>query len=140
LSEFEPNILCFACNWCSYAAADIAGTSRIHYPPNVRLLRVMCSGMVDAEYVLKALEAGFDGVMVAGCHIGDCHYISGNIKAQEMVTRLKKLLHILGLEDERLMLKWIATSEGPIFAETIKEYVEQLKKLGPSPFRKELVT
>jgi len=140
LSEFEPNILCFACNWCSYAAADIAGTSRIHYPPNVRLLRVMCSGMVDAEYVMKALEAGFDGVMVAGCHIGDCHYISGNIKAQEMVTRLKKLLHILGLEDERLMLKWIATSEGPIFAETIKEYVEQLKKLGPSPFRKELVT
>lgn len=139
MSEFEPNILCFACNWCSYAAADIAGTSRIHYPPNVRLLRVMCSGMVDAEYVLKALEAGFDGVMVAGCHIGDCHYISGNIKAQEMVTRLKKLLHILGLEDERLMLKWIATSEGPIFAETIKEYVEQLKKLGPSPFRKELV-
>ncbi len=139
MSEFEPNILCFACNWCSYAAADIAGTSRIHYPPNVRLLRVMCSGMVDAEYVLKALEAGFDGVMVAGCHIGDCHYISGNIKAQEMVTRLKKLLHILGLEDERLMLKWIATSEGPIFAETIKEYVEQLKKLGPSPFRKEVV-
>lgn len=139
MSEFEPNILCFACNWCSYAAADIAGTSRIHYPPNVRLLRVMCSGMVDAEYVLKSLEAGFDGVMVAGCHIGDCHYISGNIKAQEMVTRLKKLLHILGLEDERLMLKWIATSEGPIFAETIKEYVEQLKKLGPSPFRKEVV-
>ena len=140
MSEFEPSILCFACNWCSYAAADIAGTSRIQYPPNVRLLRVMCSGMVDAEYVLKALEAGFDGVMVAGCHIGDCHYISGNIKAQEMVDRLKKLLHILGLEDERLMLKWIATSEGPIFAETIKEYVEQLKKLGPSPFRKELVT
>jgi F420-non-reducing hydrogenase iron-sulfur subunit len=139
VSEFEPSILCFACNWCSYAAADIAGTSRIQYPPNVRLLRVMCSGMVDAEYVLKALEAGFDGVMVAGCHIGDCHYISGNIKAQEMVARLKKLLHILGLEDERLMLKWIATSEGPIFAETIKEYVEQLKKLGPSPFRKELV-
>ena len=140
MNEFEPRLLCFACNWCSYSAADIAGTSRIQYPPNVRIIRVMCSGMVNPEYILKAFEIGFDGVLVAGCHLGDCHYISGNYKAQEMVGRLSKLLHILGLEDERLMLKWIATSEGPIFAETIKEFVEQLKKLGPSPFRKELVS
>ena len=139
MNEFEPRIICFACNWCSYAAADIAGTSRIHYPPNVRIIRVMCSGMVNPEYILRAFEGGFDGVLVAGCHIGDCHYISGNIKAQERIESLKALLHILGLEDERLKLEWIATSEGPIFAATIKEYVEQLKKLGPSPFRKELV-
>ena len=134
MNEFEPRILCFACNWCSYAAADIAGTSRIHYPSNVRIVRVMCSGMVNPEYVLRAFERGFDGVLVAGCHIGDCHYISGNIKAEERIGRLKKLVYILGLEDERLRLEWIATSEGPIFAETIKEYVEQLKRIGPSPF------
>jgi F420-non-reducing hydrogenase iron-sulfur subunit len=137
LSDFEPRILCFACNWCSYAAADIAGTSRLQYPPNVRLIRVMCSGMVSPSYILRALEKGADGVLVMGCHPGDCHYISGNHKAEEMVGRLKKLLDVLGLEEERLKLKWIATSEGPIFAKTIQEYVEQLKKLGPSVFRKD---
>ncbi|MDY6892562.1 MAG: hydrogenase iron-sulfur subunit [Chloroflexota bacterium] len=139
MSEFEPRILCFACNWCSYAAADIAGTSRLHYPSNVRVIRVMCSGMVSPEYVLKAFEEGFDGVMIAGCHIGDCHYISGNMRAEERIEKLKKLLHTLGLEDERLLLRWIATSEGPLFAETITQFVGQLKKVGPSPFRKELV-
>lgn len=138
-SDYEPRLLCFACNWCSYAAADIAGTSRLQYPPNVRIVRVMCSGMVSPDYVLKGLEDGFDGVIVMGCQLGDCHYISGNYRAQEMVDRLKKLLYVLGLEDERLKLKWIATSEGPIFVETIREYVEQLRGLGPSPFRKELV-
>jgi coenzyme F420-reducing hydrogenase delta subunit len=95
--------------------------------------------MVDPDYVLKGLEKGFDGVLILGCHLGDCHYIGGNYRAEEMVGRLKKLLHVLGLEDERLKLKWIATSEGPIFAETIREYVDQLRELGPSPFRKELV-
>ena len=139
MSEFEPRILCFACNWCSYAAADIAGTSRLHYPSNVRIIRVMCSGMVSPEYILKAFEDGIDGVMVAGCHIGDCHYISGNMRAEERIEKLSKLLHTLGLEDERLMLRWIATSEGPLFAEAIKEFVGQLKKVGPSPFGKELV-
>ena len=139
MSEFEPRIVCFACNWCSYAAADIAGTSRLHYPSNVRVIRVMCSGMVSPEYVLKAFEEGFDGVMIAGCHIGDCHYISGNMRAEERIEKLKKLLHTLGLEDERLLLRWIATSEGPLFAETITQFVGQLKKVGPSPFRKELV-
>lgn len=134
---FEPKIVAFTCNWCSYAAADLAGTSRIHYPPNVRTIRVMCSGMVDPIYVLRALESGFDGVLIAGCHIGDCHYISGNVKAQERVDRLRRLLRTLGLEDERLRLEWISAAEGGIFAETIEGYVDRLKELGPSPFRKE---
>ena len=137
VNGFEPKIVAFTCNWCSYAAADLAGTSRIHYPPNVRIIRVMCSGMVDPIYVLKAFEAGFDGVLVAGCHIGDCHYISGNVKAQGRIEKLRRVLHTLGLEDERLKLEWISAAEGGGFAETVKEHVGQLKELGPSPFRKE---
>jgi len=137
VNGFEPKIVAFTCNWCSYAAADLAGTSRIHYPPNVRIIRVMCSGMVDPVYVLKAFEAGFDGVLIAGCHIGDCHYLSGNVKAQDRIATLRRLLHTLGLEDERLKLEWISAAEGGGFAETIKEYVGQLKQLGPSPLRKE---
>jgi F420-non-reducing hydrogenase iron-sulfur subunit len=137
VNGFEPKILAFTCNWCSYAAADLAGTSRIHYPPNVRMIRVMCSGMVDPVYVLKAFEAGFDGVLIAGCHIGDCHYVSGNVRAQDRVARLRRLLQTLGLEEERLRLEWISAAEGGIFAETIEKYVGQLKELGPLPFRKE---
>ena len=134
---FEPKIAAFTCNWCSYAAADLAGTSRIPYPPNVRIVRVMCSGMVDPAYVLKAYEAGFDGVLIAGCHMGDCHYISGNVKAQDRIAALRRLLHTLGLEDERLRLEWISAAEGSGFAETVKDYVGQLKQLGPSPCRRE---
>jgi F420-non-reducing hydrogenase iron-sulfur subunit len=138
-AEFEPQIVAFTCNWCSYAAADLAGTSRVSYPPNVLLIRVMCSGMVDPIYVLKAFEKGFDGVLIAGCHIGDCHYISGNVTAEERIGKLKRLIHTLGLEDERLRLEWISTAEGGKFAETIKELVGQLKQLGPSPLRKEVM-
>jgi len=134
---FEPKIAAFTCNWCSYAAADLAGTSRIPYPPNVRIVRVMCSGMVDPAYVLKAYEAGFDGVLIAGCHMGDCHYISGNVKAQDRIASLRRLLHTLGLEDERLRLEWISAAEGSGFAETVEDYVGQLKRLGPSPCRRE---
>lgn len=137
MNGFEPKIVAFTCNWCSYAAADLAGTSRIHYPPNVRMIRVMCSGMVDPVYVLRAFETGFDGVLIAGCHIGDCHYISGNMKAQDRIAKLRRLLHTLGVEDERLRLEWISAAEGGGFAETIKELVGQLRELGPSPFRKE---
>lgn len=137
MSEFEPQIVAFTCNWCSYAAADLAGTSRISYAPNVRLIRVMCTGMVDPIYVLRAFEMGFDGVLVAGCHPGTCHYISGNLKAEERVKRLKRLLHTLGLDDERLRLGWYSASEGKKFADAITELVSQLKKLGPSPFKKE---
>lgn len=135
MTEFEPRIIVFACNWCTYAAADIAGTSRIQYPANVRIIRVMCSGMVAPEHISLALESGADGVLVAGCHPGDCHYISGNLKAEEKFRMVSKVVGMLGIEEERVRLKWIAASEGPIFAQTIKDMVEALKKLGPSPFR-----
>ena len=124
MAEFEPLIIAFACNWCTYAAADLAGTSRIQYPPNVRLIRVMCSGMVEPDYVFRALEGGADGVLIAGCH---------------HIERLKRMTHILGLEDERLRHEMISTSEGVIFARVIEDMVTQLKKLGPSPFKKERV-
>ncbi len=135
MAEFEPRIIAFACNWCTYAAADIAGTSRIQYPSNVRIIRVMCSGMVAPEHISLALESGADGVLVAGCHPGDCHYISGNLKAEEKFRMVSKVLHVLGIEDERVRLKWIAASEGPIFVQTIRNMVDELRKLGPSPFR-----
>jgi len=138
MDEFEPRIIAFACNWCTYAAADLAGTSRIHYPPNVRIIRVMCSGMIDPIYVLKAFEGGADGVLVAGCHYIDCHYLNGPIKCDAMFETLKRVVHVLGLEDERLRREMISTSEGTIFARVIEEMVDQLKKLGPSPFRREI--
>ena len=136
VTDFEPQILAFACNWCTYAGADLAGTSRIHYPPNVRIIRLMCSGMADPIYILRAFEKGFDGVLVAGCHIGDCHYISGNLKAESRISKLKQLLHTLGLEDERLRLEWISAAEGEKFAQTVEEFVSTLKKLGASPLKK----
>jgi len=137
MSEFEPRIIAFACNWCTYAAADLAGTSRIHYPHNVRIVRVMCSGMVDPVYALRAFEKGADGVLIAGCHYIDCHYLNGPVKCDAMFDKLKRLVHTLGLEDERLRREMISTSEGIIFARVIENMVAQLKKLGPSPFRKE---
>ena len=135
MAEFEPQIVAFCCNWCTYAAADLAGTSRIHYPPNVRIVRVMCSGMVNPIYVLKAFEGGADGVLVAGCHLADCHYLDGPVKCDAMIDKLRKVLHVLGLEDERLRREMISTSEGVLFARVIREMVEQLKKVGPSPFK-----
>jgi len=135
MAEFEPKLIAFACNWCTYAAADIAGTSRIHYPANVRIVRVMCSGMVDPIYILKAFEMGADGVLVAGCHEIDCHYLNGPLKCDAMFEKLKRVVNTLGLEDERLRREMISTSESPIFAQVIEEMVEQIKKLGPSPLR-----
>jgi F420-non-reducing hydrogenase iron-sulfur subunit len=135
MAEFEPQIVAFCCNWCTYAAADLAGTSRVHYPPNVKIVRVMCSGMVSPIYILKAFEGGADGVLVAGCHHSDCHYIDGPVKCDATVDRLRKVLRVLGLEDERLRRELVAASEGVVFARIIKEMVEQLKKLGPSPFK-----
>lgn len=136
MGNFEPRIIAFACNWCTYAAADLAGTSRIHYPPNVRVIRVMCSGMIDPVYALRAFEEGADGVLIAGCHYVDCHYLNGPAKCDAMVKRLRGLTHTLGLEDERLRRELISASEGTVFARVIREMVEQLKKLGPSPFKK----
>ena len=139
MNEFEPQLIAFACHWCSYAASDLGGTSRIQYPANVRIIRVMCSGMVDPIYILRAFEQGADGVLVTGCKPGECHYIFGNVRAEEMIIRLKKVVRTLGLEEERLKLKWISTSEGIVFATTVAEMVDELEKLGPTPFRKEIV-
>jgi F420-non-reducing hydrogenase iron-sulfur subunit len=135
MAEFEPQIVAFCCNWCTYAAADLAGTSRIHYPLNVRIIRVMCSGMVNPIYILKAFEGGADGVLIAGCHEADCHYIDGPVKCDATVDKLRKVLHVLGLDDERLRRELVAASEGVVFARIITEMVEQLKKIGPSPFK-----
>ncbi len=134
-SEFEPKIVGFLCNWCSYAGADLAGVSRIQYPSTLRIVRVMCSGRVDPVFILEAFKSGADGVLVAGCHPGDCHYLSGNYKSQRRVSMLKKVLEQLGLEPERLRLEWVSASEGDRFATVIKDMTEKIKKLGPSPLR-----
>ena len=130
---FEPRIVGFLCNWCSYAGADLAGVSRISYPTNIRIIRLMCSGRVDPVIVLETLAQGADGVMVMGCHIGDCHYITGNLQAERKINVLKKLLARTGLEVERLRLEWVSASEGGRFAELVKDFTEQIRKLGPSP-------
>lgn len=133
---FEPKIVGFLCNWCSYAGADLAGTSRIQYPPNIRIIRVMCSGSVDSMYILRALLEGADGVFVGGCHPGDCHYIDGNYKARRRMVLLENILDTLGLEKERVWLRWISASEGQKFADTMKEMTEAVRKLGPNPIAK----
>ncbi len=132
--SFEPRIVGFLCNWCSYTGADLAGTSRMKYPPNVRVVRVMCSGRVDPTFVLKALAEGADGVLIAGCHPGDCHYINGNIKTLRRFPLLKKMLSQFGIEDKRVRLEWVSASEGDRFAQIVKEMTEEIKKLGPSQF------
>ena len=138
--EYEPKLVGFLCNWCSYAGADLAGVSRFQYPTNLRVIRVMCSGRVHPAHILEAFKDGADGVLVAGCHIPtDCHYISGNFKAQRRVAMLKKLIEQLGIEPERLRLEWISAAEGDKFAKTIREMTEDLKKLGPSPVAKALM-
>jgi F420-non-reducing hydrogenase iron-sulfur subunit len=131
---FEPKIIGFLCNWCAYAGADLAGVSRIQYPPNIRIIRVMCSGRIDPAFVLEAFKDGADGVLVAGCHLpSDCHYISGNFKALRRITLLKKVLKGFGIEPERLRLEWISASEGDKFAAVVRDIVDEVKKLGPNP-------
>ena len=130
---FEPRIIGFLCNWCSYAGADLAGVSRIQYPPNIRIIRVMCSGRIDPAFVLEAFKDGADGVLVAGCHLpSDCHYISGNFKAMRRVNLLRRVLQDFGIEPERLRLEWVSASEGDKWAAVVKSMVDDLKKLGPS--------
>jgi F420-non-reducing hydrogenase iron-sulfur subunit len=133
--EFEPLIVGFCCNWCAYAGADLAGTSRREYPPNILIIRVMCSGMVHPNLVMNALTKGADGALIAGCHPGDCHYGGGNLKAQERAEAIKLMLEDFGLEQERFLLEWASTSEGDKFAKIIKDMVEDLKKLGPNPYK-----
>ena len=131
--SFEPKILGILCNWCSYAGADLAGISRKRYAPNVRIVRVMCSGRVEPVFILKAFAKGADGVLVLGCHPGDCHYAEGNYKALRRMPMLKKLLSQMGIEDERLRMEWVSASEGDRFAAIVDEMTEQVKKLGPFP-------
>jgi len=131
--EFEPNILGFLCNWCSYAGADLAGTSRMKYPTNLKSIRVMCSGRVDPTFVLEAFRKGVDGVLIAGCHPGDCHYQSGNYKTNRRVKLLKKLLEELGIEPQRVRFEYVSASEGQKFATMVTEFVAEIKKLGPNP-------
>jgi len=135
-SWFEPKILGFLCNWCSYAAADLAGMSRMEYPPNIRCIRVMCSGRVEPSFVLEALREGYDGVLIAGCHPpSDCHYQSGNLKARRRYYLLRKLLRELGINPDRVRLEWASASEGQRFAEIVRDFTEQLRRLGPNPIR-----
>ncbi len=133
--EFEPRIIAFLCNWCTYAGADLAGTSRLQYPPNVRVIRLMCSGALDPVYVIKALLEGADGVFIGGCHPGDCHYQNGNYKARRRVAILQKVLAQTGFDPDRVWLRWISASEGRLFADTMNELVETIRAKGPSPLR-----
>ncbi len=135
MDEYEPKIIAFLCNWCTYTGADLAGTSRLQYPANVRIIRLMCTGAVDTIYILKALIEGADGVLIGGCHPGDCHYQTGNYKARRRVVILKKILNQFGYDEERIWLRWISASEGKLFADTITEIVKELKEKGPNPVK-----
>lgn len=139
MAEYEPTIIAFVCNWCTYTAADLAGTSRLAYPPNTRLIKMMCTGMVDPKYVIKAFLEGADAVLISGCHPGDCHYINGNYKARRRVKLLKEILPKFGFDERRVKLTWIGASEGIDFAKTIKEMVNEVKALGPNETRTQLV-
>ncbi len=136
MAEFEPSIIAFVCNWCTYTAADLAGTSRIQYPPNVKIVRLMCSGAVDPIYVMKALLEGVDGVLIGGCHPGDCHYVSGNYKARRRMMILKTIVENMGIDPERIWVRWISASEGKQFAVIVKDMVEALKTKGPNSLKK----
>jgi F420-non-reducing hydrogenase iron-sulfur subunit len=133
--KYEPTIITFCCNWCSYAGADLAGVSRQQYPPNLRIIRVMCSGMVHPNLVIDALTKGADGVLMCGCHLGDCHYLEGNVKAENRKEAIQLMLEDFGLEPERFRLEWVSASEGPRFAELAREMTETVRALGPSPYK-----
>lgn len=134
--EFEPKILGILCNWCTYAGADLAGTSRIQYPPNVRVVRVMCTGRIDPAFILEAFSLGADAVLVSGCHIGDCHYIAGNFKARRRIALTRKVLEQYGIDPRRLKMTFVSASEGALWAEVVKDMVNTIKKLGPSNVQK----
>lgn len=129
--EWEPRIIGFLCNWCTYAGADLAGSSRLKYPANLRVVRVPCSGRVDPQFVLKALERGYDGVLVSGCHPGDCHYSKGNFFARRRLMLLQQFLEYLGIERERFHFDWISASEGQKFSEVVSTFTEQVRSVGP---------
>ena len=131
-SNWEPKIVAFLCNWCSYAGADLAGVSRIQYPCNLQIIRIPCSGRINPLYIVKALQSGADGVLVSGCHPGDCHYISGNLVARRKFALLKNFLIYLGFEPERVQYSWVSASEGGRFASLVEKVVDDIKRIGPS--------
>jgi len=135
ITAFEPRIVAFLCNWCTYTGADLAGTSRLQYPPNVRIIRTMCSSAVDPVYVLKPLLEGADGVLIGGCHPGDCHYQTGNYKTRRRYVALQEILKTSGIDARRVWLRWISASEGAYFAETVTQMVASLKAKGPNPLK-----
>jgi Coenzyme F420-reducing hydrogenase, delta subunit len=130
--DWEPKIVAIVCNWCTYAGADLAGISRIQYPPNVRIIRVPCTGRINPFYIVKALQDGADGVLVSGCHPGECHYISGNLVARRKFAALKSFLSYIGMEGDRTMFTWVSASEGDRFAQVIKGVTAKVKALGPA--------
>jgi F420-non-reducing hydrogenase iron-sulfur subunit len=130
-NQFKPRIVGFLCNWCSYSGADLAGTSRLKYSPNIDIIRVMCSGRVDPQFVLKAFQEGADGVLICGCHPGECHYAEGNFKAARRIPLLRKMLSQMGIDEGRLRLEWVSASEGERFAAIVNDMTEQVSKLGP---------
>jgi len=131
-NSYQPKILAFCCNWCSYAGADLAGVSRLQMPSNIRVVRVMCSGRVSPELVIRALVNGIDGIMILGCHPGDCHYSEGNYSTRRRVLVLKRLLEYVGIEPERFLLRWVSASEGARFADVVKEATDKIIALGPN--------
>lgn len=136
--EFMPRILAFLCNWCSYAGADLAGTSRLKYPPSILPIRVMCSSRVDPLFIVKAYLGGIDGVLIAGCHPGDCHYEKGNYYTRRRFALIKKIFEELDMEADRLLLSWISASEGPKYAKVATEFTEKIKKLGENPAKNKI--
>ena len=132
MKEWQPKILAILCNWCSYAGADLAGVSRIQYPANIRVVKVPCSGRVDPLFIMKSLQSGYDGILISGCHPGDCHYLSGNFVARRRFAVLKPLLEFIGIEPDRVQFSWISAGEGERFAQVITKVTEDVKKLGPA--------
>lgn len=135
---YMPNIIGFLCNWCAYTGADLAGTARLKFPPSLKVIRVMCSGRIDPLFVLKGFLKGADGVMMMGCHPGDCHYQKGNYNARRRFVMIQEIFEILGLEKERIGLWWVSASEGPRYAKIATEFTEKMKKMGPNSVREEI--
>jgi len=133
-ADFQPRVVGFLCNWCSYAGADMTGTSRIIYPPNIRILRVPCSGRVDPLFIVKAFREGADGVLISGCHPGDCHYAEGNYHTRRRLAVMQSMLEFVGIEPGRVKLTWVSASEGKQFAQIVREFTDTVKKLGPSKY------
>jgi F420-non-reducing hydrogenase iron-sulfur subunit len=136
---FEPKIIGFCCNWCAYVGADLAGISRIQYPSNLRMIRVMCSGAIEVTYIMEALQKGADGVFIGGCHPGDCHYQAGNYKTLRKIILAKQMLAQLGISPQRLKLEWVSAAEGQRFAQVVTDFIEEVKKLGPNPLCQEVI-